>query len=64
VAVQHHRRGIRRAHLRHQHRALARGLLAGLDLTRLEPALDEAGGLANRLRLAGVVGDQALGERD
>ena len=35
----------------------------GLDPPRLQPALDEPGGLQNRLRLGGVIADQPLGER-
>jgi hypothetical protein len=39
------------------------GSVLGLDVARLEPALDEAGGCLDALEGGRVVGDEPLGER-
>ncbi len=65
VALQDDRRHpLARADLGPDHGQSPDLVALGLDPARLEPSLDEAGSLGDRLGLGGLVADQPLGERD
>jgi hypothetical protein len=63
MAVQQHCGGLRGAGLGDRDRQPLDVDLARLDVARLQPPLDEAGGEADPLWLRGVVRDQLLGQR-
>jgi len=62
VAVQHDAGPRTGADLGEGDRQIAHPVLARLDPARLQPTLDEARRLVDRVGLGGVVGNQAFGE--
>jgi hypothetical protein len=62
VAVEDDRRGLLRAHRRGQRVEVAEPVRLDLDVARLQPALDEAGGGVEALGRRRVIGDESLGQ--